>query len=629
MGERPEADVSHYSTAGSLDEAGEAAWAAGAYEEAFRLRERAYSEYLGTGDEQNAALLAGILASDYYQRGDLAVGAGWQSAAERLLEGRQECPAHGFTLWVRSQIKLLFERDLEAASGLAQETVEIGRRLANVDVEMLGLVTQARVLVRQGRVGEGMALIDEAMTAAVSGRLGPYAACIVFCHTLSSCQELADYRRAAEWADAAQKCCARDSIVPASGDCRIHKAGILRRRGAWGEAEAEATRGCAEYSANAIHMGLGQYELGEIRLRRGDVDGAEAAFAKAHELGGSPQPGLALLRLAQGRVESAVTLIQGALAEEPLELARADLLSAQVEIACAAGDIAPARSAAAELAEIATRFGAVALAASVASAEGRIQFEAGEPAAAVGTLRRAQRLWQDAGVPYEAARARHVLADAHLALGDAESAALELKAAHQTFERLGAVPDDRRVVAALRSIAGPVESAASDAAQVVRTFMFTDIVDSTPLAEAIGDDAWVHLRRWHDETLRGLFARHRGEEVDHAGDGFFVAFEDAADALSCAVEIQRMLTEHRRGHGFAPSVRIGLHTCAAIRRGSGYQGKGVHTAARIGAHARNGEVVASAETLAGIETELPISERRTVKLKGIAAPVEVAAILWT
>jgi len=622
-------DASHNLTAESLDEEGEAAWTAGEYDEAFRLRERAYSEYLASRDEPKAALVASILASDYYQRGDLAVGAGWQGTAERLLEGMEECRGHGFAAWIRSQIKLLFEKDLEAAFALAQETVDIGRRLADVDVEMLGRVTQARTLVRQGRVGEGMRLIDEAMTAAVSGRLGSYAACIVFCHTLSSCQELADYRRAAEWADAAQNCCARDRIVPASGDCRIHRAGILRRRGAWGEAEAEAARGCTEYNANAIHIGLAQYELGEIRLRRGDMEAAEAAFAKAHELGRVPQPGLALLRLAQGRVDAAVKLIEAALADETLDLARADLLSAQVEIACGAGDTATARSATSELAKIATRFGAVAFAASVASAGGRVQLAEDDMAAAVGTFRRAHRLWQDAGVPYEAARARCLLADAHLALGDVESAALELKAAHQTFERLGAAPDDHRVVTLLRSITGVVESAASDATEVVRTFMFTDIVDSTPLAEAIGDDAWVHLRRWHDETLRGLFARHRGEEVDHAGDGFFVSFEDADHALGCAVEIQRTLTEHRRGHGFSPSVRIGLHTCAAIRRGSGYQGKGIHTAARIGAQAQGGEIIASAETLAGVDTGLPISEGRTVKLKGIAAPVELAAILWT
>lgn len=622
-------DASQDLTAERLDEGGEAAWTAGDYDEAFRLRERAYSEYLGRGDEAKAALVASILASDYYQRGDLAVGAGWQGTSERLLDGLQECPGHGFATWVRSQIKLLFEKDLDAAYGLAQETVDIGRRLGDVDVEMLGLVCQARTLVRLGRVGEGMGLIDEAMTAAVSGRLGPYAACIVFCHTLSSCHELADYRRAAEWADAAQKCCVRDRIVPASGDCRIHKAGILRRRGAWGEAEAEVTRGCAEYSANAIHVGLGQYELGEIRLRRGDMDGADAAFARAHELGRVPQPGLALLRLAQGRVESAAGLIEQALADEPLDVARAELLAARVEIALAAQDVETARSAAAELAAIAARFGTVALAASVASAEARIQLAAGDVAAVVETIRRAQRLWHDAGVPYEAARARLVLADAQLALGDPESAALELRAAHQTFERLGAVPDDRQVVAALRSLAGGVELAASDAVEVVRTFMFTDIVDSTPLAEAIGDDAWIHVLRWHDETLRGLFARHRGEEVDHTGDGFFVSFPDAEHAISCAVEIQRTLTEHRRGHGFSPSVRIGLHTSTAIRRGSNYHGKGIHTAARIGEQAQSGEIVASAETLAQVEQGVPTSKRRSVQLKGIAAPVELAAIPWT
>jgi class 3 adenylate cyclase len=623
------AGESHEPTAEILDQAGEAAWTAGDYDEAFRLRERAYSRYLEQRDEAKAALVASLLSSDYYQRGELAVGAGWQGTAERLIDGKPESRADGFLSWIRSQIALLFEKDLEAALALAQETAEIGRRLGDPDVEMLGLVTQARALVRQGRVAEGMRLVDEAMAAAVSGRIGAYAACIVFCHTLSSCHELADYRRAAEWAAAAQKCCVRERIVPASGDCRIHNAGILRRRGAWVEAEAEVARGCVEYSANAVHLGLGHYELGEIRMRRGDADGAEEAFARAHELGRPPQPGLALLRLEQGRVEAAVGLIQQALAEETLELARTDLLSAQVEIALGAHDVAGARAAAAELAEIAARFGTGALAASAASAEGRIQLAEGDAAAAVATLRRAQRLWQEVGVPYEAARARVALADAELALGDAESAALELRAAHQTFERLGAVADDRRAAAALRALAGTVETAASEGANVVRTFMFTDIVDSTPLLEAIGDDAWLHVRRWHDETLRGLFARHRGEEVDHAGDGFFVSFEDAAQALECAVEIQRTLTEHRRAHGFSPSVRVGLHSSAAIRRGAGYHGRGVHTAARIGAQARGGEILASAETVVEATTELPTSESRTVKLKGVAAPVDIVSVLWS
>jgi class 3 adenylate cyclase len=162
----------------------------------------------------------------------------------------------------------------------------------------------------------------------------------------------------------------------------------------------------------------------------------------------------------------------------------------------------------------------------------------------------------------------------------------------------------------------------------VRTFMFTDIVDSTPLVEAIGDAAWLHVRRWHDETLRGLFARYRGEEVDHAGDGFFVSFETAAHAVSCAVEIQRTLVEHRRSHGFSPTLRIALHSASAIRRGPGYGGKGVHTAARIGAHAGGGEILASVETLAEAGGAFPTTEPRALKLKGIGAPVEVATLLW-
>jgi class 3 adenylate cyclase len=623
-----DATESPEATAESLERAGEVAWITGDYDEAFRLRERAYSRYLEERDEAKAAFVATILSSDSYQRGDVAVGAGWQGTAERLLDGKPESRAHGFLTWIRSQIALLFEKDLDAAFAHAQNTVDIGRRLADADVEMLGLVTEARTLVRQGRVTEGMRLVDEAMAAAVSGRIGPYAACNVFCHTLSSCHELADYRRAAEWADTAQRCCVGERIVPSSGDCRIHKAGILSRSGAWAEAEAEIALGCVEYRANAIHVALGHYELGEIRLRRGDAEGAEEAFARAHELGHVPEPGLALLRLMQGRVDAAVALIEQALTDETLELVRTDLLSARVEIALAAGDFAGARAAAAELGEIATRFRTGALAAAAASADGRIRLAEEDAAAAAPALRRAQRLWHEAGVPYEAARARVLLADAQLALGDEESAALELRAAHGTFERLGAVADDRGATAILRELAGVVDTAVSDAARVVRTFMFTDVVDSTPLVEAIGDEAWLHLQRWHDETLRSLFARYRGEEVDHAGDGFFVSFESAAQAVACAVEIQRTLSEHRRAHGFAPTLRIGLHSSSAMRRRSDYHGKGVHAAARIGALARGGEIVASVETVAQAATALPTSEPRAVKLKGIAAPVEVAAILW-
>ena len=161
--------------------------------------------------------------------------------------------------------------------------------------------------------------------------------------------------------------------------------------------------------------------------------------------------------------------------------------------------------------------------------------------------------------------------------------------------------------------------------RVVRTFMFTDIVKSTNLVEAIGDEAWQTLLSWHDQTLRGLFVAHRGEEVASTGDGFFVGFDNAEAALGCAVAIQRTLAEHRRAHGFAPQVRIGVHATPATQVDNNFHGKGVHEAARIAALAEGGEILASQET-AGSYTGA--SEPRTVALKGISDPVEVVTIDW-
>ncbi|MBA3739485.1 MAG: adenylate/guanylate cyclase domain-containing protein [Actinobacteria bacterium] len=161
----------------------------------------------------------------------------------------------------------------------------------------------------------------------------------------------------------------------------------------------------------------------------------------------------------------------------------------------------------------------------------------------------------------------------------------------------------------------------------MRTFMFTDIVGSTALVEAIGDEAWHDLLHWHDEALRRCFAENTGEEVDHAGDGFFVAFPDARAALGCAAAIQRRLAEHRRDHGFAPRVRIGLHAAEATRVGEDYVGAGVHAAARIGALADGGEVLVSVETLAGID-DVTFGDPRETTLKGFAKPVQVVAVDW-
>ena len=259
-------------------------------------------------------------------------------------------------------------------------------------------------------------------------------------------------------------------------------------------------------------------------------------------------------------------------------------------------------------------------------ARAALQLADSDAAAAEGTLRSVLRLWVELDVPYEIARTRVLLAGAYRALGDEGAAALELRAAHAVFERLGARRDARQVAAQLGDTAlAPAGDVLLDT--VERTFLFTDIVRSTKLAAAIGDQAWQELIRWHDHTLRSLIAEHRGEEVRHTGDGFFIAFPSASDAVECAVAIQRRLAEQRRSQGFALQVRIGMHTAVAHRRGLDYAGFGIHEAARIGAVAGDGEILASAATLESAKTSHPL-EKRSLTLKDMPEPVEVGSIDW-
>jgi class 3 adenylate cyclase len=249
----------------------------------------------------------------------------------------------------------------------------------------------------------------------------------------------------------------------------------------------------------------------------------------------------------------------------------------------------------------------------------------GDSPAALRLGREALRRWQDLDLPYEAARARLIAAAALSAEGDHDGSALELRAAEATFTSLGAQLDRRRAAEALRRETG--ESAAAEPS-VAYAFMFTDIVASTDLVAAIGDAAWVSARGWHDRALRELFTAHAGEEITHAGDGFFVAFAEVSNAIACAVEIQRSLDRHRHEHGFALPVRIGLHATTAVRTTEDYAGRGVHEAARIAALAGGDEILASRAAFSRGPAELEIGEPRSVQLKGLAEPIEIAAIEW-
>jgi class 3 adenylate cyclase len=368
------------------------------------------------------------------------------------------------------------------------------------------------------------------------------------------------------------------------------------------------------------------YELGEIRLRTGDLEGAEQALRQAHEMGRDPQPALALVRLAQGQADSAAAMIRRAVTEHDSgRLGLARLLPAQAEIAFARGDLNTARWAVEEMEAIASTYGTTVLRATALCVRGLQQEAEGDSESALRNLRQGLRLWQEIDAPYDAARARMSIATIYRATGDEESARLELESARSTFQRLGA---ELAAAKAREMLEGGVSGSdrATVPARATRTFLFSDIVNSTPIVEAIGDRAWDDLLNWHDKTLRSLFAAHDGEEFKHAGDGFAVAFESARSAVDCAVAIQSRLAEHRRNHGFALQVRIGLHTSEVTTRGADYGGKGVHEAARIGGLAGPEEIVASLHTAeaAGV----PTTDSRPETLKGIAQPVNVVPIDW-
>ena len=306
-------------------------------------------------------------------------------------------------------------------------------------------MVQGKTLIAQAKVEEGLALIDEATVAAVGGDLTPITTGIVYCITIDVCRDLAEYARASDWTEAATRWCERQSVPGFPGVCRVHRAEIMRLRGAFSDAEGEARRSTEELMSFGMlpAAGAGFHEVGEVRLRIGDLDAAEEAFGQAHQLGHDPQPGMAMLLLARKRTDAARASIAAVLADEDMPLTRARLLPARVEISLAAHDVADAREAAEELTSIASRYEAPALHANAHQALGAVLTHEEDLQGAISELRRAVRHWTEADLPFETAEARRWLAIAYRADGDGSSATLELRAARSAFERLGARLDDR------------------------------------------------------------------------------------------------------------------------------------------------------------------------------------------
>jgi len=418
----------------------ESAWWIGRVDDCIAARERAYVTYMDQRKPRLAAAVAVRLAEDFFRRQAKSLGNGWLKRAERLLQDVPECREHGALLRLHAMLAFDSEGDVEKALGLARRTSDIATRFRDRDLQALAMHDVGRMLVSKGELPQGMALIDEAMAAAVGGELGPEVTGRIYCNMMGLCEKLADYQRAGEWSEAARRWCEQHTESGFPGICRVHRAELMRLRGSWNDAETEALRAAQELRGfYNIAAGEAFYEIGEIRLRMGDWKRAEEVLRQAHELGREPVPGLALLRLAEGKIDAAKGLIERAVADRPEgSLDRGRLLPARVQIALAAGEVDRARESVTELEAIAREYGSTAWHASAAQARGAVQVAEGAADAAVPNLRRACKLWQEVQLPYETATARLLLAGAYRATGSPEDAELELQAAKSTFKGLGA-----------------------------------------------------------------------------------------------------------------------------------------------------------------------------------------------
>jgi DNA-binding CsgD family transcriptional regulator len=418
------------------DDASQQAWVA------------AHHAWLRRGEPERAAGCAFRQALGLFFRGDLAPAMGWVARGGRLLEDSgRDCVEQA---WLRMLTALprLFEGDAEAVYPSLVEAGHIAGRFADADAAVFARLGRGYSLILQGRVAEGMALLDEVMVSVTAGEVAPMLAGIAYCQVIDLCQAAFDLRRAREWTEALTRWCdAQPDLVPFRGNCLVHRCEIFQLHGAWTEALESARRAC-EWLAGPPSwdaLGSAHYQLAEIQRLRGELEAAEASYRRASLAGRDPEPGMSLLRLAQGRIDLALPAIRRALDEAQDPMARSRLLDAYVEVLLEAEDAGSARAAADELAGIAAQLGAAYLDALAAATAGAVLLAEGDPRAALTPLRRAHRWWRELDAPHQAARARLLIAVACRELGDAASAELEFEAARTALEALGARPDLERL----------------------------------------------------------------------------------------------------------------------------------------------------------------------------------------
>jgi DNA-binding NarL/FixJ family response regulator len=440
-----------------LERLATAAYLVGRDEESADALTRAHREYQRREDRVGAARCAFWLAFRLLDKGEPAHASGWLARATRLLdEGGHDCVERGYLL-VPQALEQAARRDYTAAHATMERAAAIGGRFEDRDLVTLARHGQGRALIQLGRIAEGVALLDEVMVAVTSGEVFPLIAGTVYCSVISACHEMFDLRRAQEWTEALTRwCAAQPDLVPYRGQCLVRRAEILQLHGAWPDALSEARRACERLSEPRGRQGLGAafYQEAELHRLQGDLEAAERAYRRASECGRSPEPGLALLRLAQGQVDAAEAAIRRMVLEVRDPRQRPRMLAAAVEIMLTAKDVAAAREASRELTQIAARADVPFLRAVSAQAAGALALAEGRHEAALAELRRAAAAWAELAAPYEGARVRELLGLACRGLGDTDTAALELAGAERTFQELGARPDLDRVRGLERAATG-------------------------------------------------------------------------------------------------------------------------------------------------------------------------------
>ena len=428
-----------------LDRLATAAYLNGRDLEYQQILERLYRVHVESGDPARAASCAFWLAVTFLLQGERGRSNAWTARGQRLVENR-DCVERGY-LAIAVAEQQLRDGHLDEAQATAGQAFAIGESFRDADLMAAARHTRGRALIQQDEVVAGLKCLDEMMLAVVAGELGPVMTGRMYCSVIDTCRRVYALERAREWTSAFSRVCEQQPDMAAfTGTCLVHRAEIMQLQGAWPEALEEARRACERAQrADRKPPGAGLYQQAEIHRLCGEFAKAEDAYRTASELGFEPQPGLALLRLAQGRDDAACAAIRRLTSATSDRVRRASILPAHLEIMLACGDLEEARRARDELRELARAFDTDVLRAVVAQADGAIALADGHAHAAIDPLRCALEFWQDLDAPYEAARVRVLMGQACRALGDDEAAGLEFQGAKCVFERLGARPDLARL----------------------------------------------------------------------------------------------------------------------------------------------------------------------------------------